>query len=199
MSKQSQTLRDLIANCIITGATSDLISIETATATDLIRAVTAENPVNTPWTAVTYTVSGYTVPWSQYGAVYTSFFVNTGATMTTLSTGNTVIQSWTMGTAVPTGTTVTESITYGVSTESEYALRVSIGGTGTATFGGDVVIVGNLTVSGSTYEADEQIVTYQYFGPKTSDGSWRMYISGTDLVTERREGGNWVLKHTITA
>jgi hypothetical protein len=36
-------------------------------------------------------------------------------------------------------------------------------------------------------------------GDPTVDGSWRMSVSGTDLVFERRESGVWVQKGSITA
>lgn len=35
---------------------------------------------------------------------------------------------------------------------------------------------------------------YLYFGDPNTDGSWRIYISGTNLVIERRESSSWVEK-----
>lgn len=37
-----------------------------------------------------------------------------------------------------------------------------------------------------------------YFGSRTADGSWRIVSSGADLLTQKRESGNWVTKHTIS-
>lgn len=37
-----------------------------------------------------------------------------------------------------------------------------------------------------------------YIGEKTTDGSWRMQISGSDLIMQRRIAGSWVTKNTIT-
>jgi sporulation protein YlmC with PRC-barrel domain len=41
--------------------------------------------------------------------------------------------------------------------------------------------------------------SYFYAGSPTVDGSWRWFISGTDLVYERREGGSWIQKGAIAA
>lgn len=38
-----------------------------------------------------------------------------------------------------------------------------------------------------------------HLGVQTVDGSWRITTSGTSLVIERRESGNWVTKQTISA
>ena len=40
---------------------------------------------------------------------------------------------------------------------------------------------------------------YLYIGPSGSNGSWRMYVSGNNLVFERRESGSWNEKGAITA
>lgn len=40
--------------------------------------------------------------------------------------------------------------------------------------------------------------TAVYLGDSSTDGSWRMVRSGNNLVFERREGGAWVIKQTIT-
>ena len=40
---------------------------------------------------------------------------------------------------------------------------------------------------------------YAYFGSPTVDGSWRLHISGTDLVAERRESASWIEKGAFTA
>jgi len=41
--------------------------------------------------------------------------------------------------------------------------------------------------------------THVYFGDTTSEGSWRMYVSGNNLVVERRESGVWVEKSAFLA
>lgn len=38
-----------------------------------------------------------------------------------------------------------------------------------------------------------------YLGAKSTDGSWRIIMSGNDLVFQRRESGSWVTKQTISA
>jgi len=37
-----------------------------------------------------------------------------------------------------------------------------------------------------------------YIGDTNTDSSWRMIISGNNFLTQRREGGSWVTKNTIT-
>lgn len=51
--------------------------------------------------------------------------------------------------------------------------------------------IGNITQFGAS--------TAHYFGPSATDGTWRIVRSGNDLVIERREGGSYVTKSTITA
>lgn len=41
--------------------------------------------------------------------------------------------------------------------------------------------------------------SYFYFGDSGTDGSYRIYVSGSNLVTERRESGSWVEKSAILA
>lgn len=43
------------------------------------------------------------------------------------------------------------------------------------------------------------VFQYVYFGSYTVDGSWRMYISGTDFLVERLEAGTWVEKSRFLA
>lgn len=43
------------------------------------------------------------------------------------------------------------------------------------------------------------VVSYLYFGSKTAEGSYRQYISGDDLVTERLESGVWNEKGRVMA
>lgn len=47
--------------------------------------------------------------------------------------------------------------------------------------------------------ADVQITSDAtfYIGDKNTDGSWRYWISGADLVYEKRVAGVWVNKQTI--
>ena len=37
-----------------------------------------------------------------------------------------------------------------------------------------------------------------YFGDADTDGTWRIVRSGNNLVFQRREGGGWVTKNTMT-
>jgi hypothetical protein len=41
--------------------------------------------------------------------------------------------------------------------------------------------------------------SYTYIGDSATNGSWRFYINGTDLVFERRESGTWIEKGAFTA
>jgi len=78
-------------------------------------------------------------------------------------------------------------------------LRVTLGGgSGTVTFPGNVIILNDLTVSGNTYENDQYISSEYFIGPKDQNGSWRFYISGDNLVFERRIGGDWINKGQFT-
>lgn len=40
---------------------------------------------------------------------------------------------------------------------------------------------------------------YFYFGNESTDGSWRFYVSGENLVVEKRESGVWVEKGSFLA
>jgi hypothetical protein len=46
--------------------------------------------------------------------------------------------------------------------------------------------------SGSTVTINSG--NYLYFGDSGTDGSWRMYVNGTDFLIERRESSSWVEK-----
>ena len=48
-------------------------------------------------------------------------------------------------------------------------------------------------------KVNEPVTDVYYLGDKTTDGSWRRVISGTDLLDQRLEFGVWVTKSTITA
>lgn len=39
----------------------------------------------------------------------------------------------------------------------------------------------------------------KYFGDENTDGSWRITVSGTNLLVERRESGVWVEKSAFLA
>lgn len=39
----------------------------------------------------------------------------------------------------------------------------------------------------------------KYFGDPSIDGSWRMRVSGTDFLVERRESGVWIEKGSFFA
>lgn len=73
------------------------------------------------------------------------------------------------------------------------SLTVSMGGfnvTGASTIGND------LTVNNGDIDIDDTKAFY--FGDKTTDGSWRIVRSGSDLSFERREAGAWVQKDIMT-
>ncbi len=80
------------------------------------------------------------------------------------------------------------------STGAKPALRVDLtgGGSGTVTFGGNVTVLGDLTVSGSTHELADYVVNYLYLGPPNQDNSWRVFVNGSNLAFERRESGSWI-------
>ena len=40
--------------------------------------------------------------------------------------------------------------------------------------------------------------SFYYWGPTASDGSWRMGLSGGNMVIQKRESGSWVTKSTVT-
>lgn len=52
----------------------------------------------------------------------------------------------------------------------------------------------NLNNAGSV-----QVGNFVNFGDPNVNGSWRMSISGTDIIVERRESGSWVNKGGFTA
>ena len=101
------------------------------------------------------------------------------------------------GVTINTNIATTTDLVRSVVSSSGDALNISIGG-GTPTFPGNVEIKGNLYVTGTTYEQDEYVVQVFYLGPKDVDGSWRMIISGVDLLIQKRVGGNFITKSTIT-
>ena len=37
-----------------------------------------------------------------------------------------------------------------------------------------------------------------YFGDENTDGTWRLIVSGEDLLIQKREGGVWVEKSAFT-
>jgi len=74
-------------------------------------------------------------------------------------------------------------ISNGTSNNSDWQMLVCSASTTKIDLGNqDVVTTGTITS------------TYQYFGDANTNGSWRFYVSGTDLVVERREAGSWVEK-----
>lgn len=40
---------------------------------------------------------------------------------------------------------------------------------------------------------------YIYFGDPNTDGTWRFYSNGTDLLVERRESSSWIEKSAFLA
>ena len=201
MGLQTKTLRDLVASCVVTGDTINSLTLNQTTTTDLVRACITEGTIITPFTGYThdYQISGYTISQSHSAATFYQFYVNTGATMVTLTTGNTYLSTYiASGNTVPTGTTVTDVVTAftGSTSETANALNVSING-GSPTFT-NLYVTGNLSVSGTSYEVDEYIVNEMYIGPKGQTNSWRFIISNTNLLVQVFDGLNWITKGTFT-
>lgn len=203
MSKESMVLRDLISSCYITGTTISALNLNQTNTTDLFRAAITEGTTDTPWsqTAYTYDISGYTVEQSVEGATAYPFYVNTGATLTTLAsgvTGDTLLSTYISGsTVVPSGITVTEIpvVTTGITSTTANSLNVSING-GSPTFT-NLFVTGNLTVSGTTYEVDQYVTDELYIGPKDQTNSWRFVISNQNLLIQVFDGLNWLTKGTF--
>jgi len=70
-----------------------------------------------------------------------------------------------------------------------------------------IAVAGNLSKSVLFPAGNEQLqitdsatptYTLVNFGDPTIDGSWRISVSGTDLIFERREAGSWIQKGGIT-
>jgi len=70
-----------------------------------------------------------------------------------------------------------------------------------------MAVAGNLTKTLLNGGGNEQVqiadsatpqYTFVYLGPATTDGTWRISQSGTDLIFERRESGNYIQKGAIT-
>jgi hypothetical protein len=65
---------------------------------------------------------------------------------------------------------------------------------------GSIVTEGGIGVEKSVFAGgDVTAVGAVYIGGNATDGSWRMTISGTSLVVQRRESGVWVTKQTVEA
>jgi hypothetical protein len=86
-----------------------------------------------------------------------------------------------------------------------------IKGTGTAANSGNIFIQtgnaagtgtrGSVTIQAPELNMDNNKITRTsefYFGDPNTDGTYRIRPSGSNLVTERRESGIWVVKQTIT-
>lgn len=66
-------------------------------------------------------------------------------------------------------------------------VTIDQGGTGVTTLAAAQALFSGVITSGN----------YFYFGDSTTNGSWRIYDNGTNLITERRESGVWVEKSAI--
>tara|TARA_R110000868_G_scaffold4895_12_gene30509 strand:- start:235 stop:1500 length:1266 start_codon:yes stop_codon:yes gene_type:complete len=56
------------------------------------------------------------------------------------------------------------------------------------------------TISATTLQASNTYIEstgYLYFGDSSTDGSWRMSISGANFMVEKRVGGNWIISGTF--
>jgi hypothetical protein len=72
------------------------------------------------------------------------------------------------------------------------------------TFNAYIDSVSGLTVNGSlsatTLQTSNTYIEstgYLYFGDDNTDGSWRMGISGSDFIVEKRVSGNWIISGTF--
>jgi hypothetical protein len=65
------------------------------------------------------------------------------------------------------------------------------------------MVVGKSTVSEldavTVVASDGVTATYVYIGDADTDGSWRISVSTTNLIFDRRESGAWVEKGAFTA
>jgi len=58
----------------------------------------------------------------------------------------------------------------------------------------------NGTLSATTLQSSNTYIEstgYLYFGDSSTNGSWRMSISGSDFIVEKRVGGNWIISGTF--
>jgi len=58
----------------------------------------------------------------------------------------------------------------------------------------------NGTLSATTLQSSNTYIEstgYLYFGDSSTDGSWRMSISGANFIVEKRVGGNWIISGTF--
>jgi len=46
---------------------------------------------------------------------------------------------------------------------------------------------------------EDTIAGVLYLGEKNTNGSWKLLVSGSDLLVQRLEAGSWVTKWTFTA
>jgi hypothetical protein len=63
---------------------------------------------------------------------------------------------------------------------------------------GSIITEGGIGVEKAIYSGTSiTATTYFYIGDSVTNGSYRMYVSGSDLITERRESGSWVEKSRV--
>jgi hypothetical protein len=58
----------------------------------------------------------------------------------------------------------------------------------------------NGTLSATTLQSSNTYIEstgYLYFGDSSTNGSWRMSISGSDFIVEKRVSGNWIISGTF--
>lgn len=111
---------------------------------------------------------------ADFGGILNSLTIGAGQSVRR-NAADTAFEAFTPLTTVPPG---------GSSGEVQYNNAGAFGGiTGSA-------------VSGSTVTFDQMVLTSQvvYLGPSGTDGSWRLRVSGTSLLVERRESSSWVEK-----
>jgi hypothetical protein len=76
----------------------------------------------------------------------------------------------------------------------------SDGNVGIGTTAATSTLTVNGTLSATTLQSSNTYIEstgYLYFGDSSTDGSWRMSISGANFIVEKRVGGNWIISGTF--
>jgi hypothetical protein len=133
-------------------------------------------------------------PSSFIDATFASSGLFFGASMTLQANDNVLIK---------TNGSVT-ALTLDSSQNATFAGTVTAQSTGTHTFG----TTNTVTMAAGVLTAKAAVVSLDYvqcgatgafnLGNPTTDGSWRIVISGVNLLIQKRESGSWVTKQTIT-
>jgi hypothetical protein len=91
-----------------------------------------------------------------------------------------------------TGFTYDDNNTFSIIQNSGTSLSVTINNMSGLTVNG--------SLSATTLQTSNSYIDstgYLYFGDDNTDGSWRMRISGSDFIVEKRVSGNWIISGTF--